>query len=398
MRWTTRSDLTAQLNKLWNSGKMLSAAVTGRSLFPLSLSARGPAAAELPSNMALVQEWIADLEAHSKKRDGAGYLVEYRHVNNRIVGENSLPAAIVVETEDDALCLIGKRKAAALFAATVQKIEAVLPPLLSLAAAKPLEILANAEEFDKYLKICLWLLEHPNPDIYLREIPLAGIDSKFIESRRYFIAAMLDLLLPPEAVNRECPPGKCFSQRYGFKTAPSLVRLRLPKGCGLFPPGVTDVSMTAAEFARTEIPCSHVYVTENLTNFLALPADEESLIIWGAGYGFDSLKDAAWLGARKIYYWGDLDTHGFAILSEFRSHFPDASSIMMDEATLKAHRELCVREEAPASRLPANLTAAEASLCAALLNNEYGDHLRLEQERIGIEWVRRELAKTAAAG
>lgn len=398
MKWTTRSDIAAYLNKLWNNGRLLSSVVDGRPLFPLSLPARAPSAAELPSNLTLVREWIEDLESHAKTKIGSGYTVEYKRVNNRVVGGNELPAAIVIETPDDALFLLGKRKDAARFADTAEKIAASLPPLLSLAAAKPLEILANAEEFDKYIKICLWLLEHPHPDIYLREIPLTGIDSKFIESRRGFIALLLDLLLPPEAVKREFAPGKSFSQRYGFRVQQPLVRLRLPVGCALFPACVTDVTLAADEFADTEIPCARVYVTENLTNFLALPRDRDSLLIWGAGYGFDNLKRASWLADREIFYWGDIDTHGFAILSEFRSHFPRAKSILMDEATLLAHRELCVEEPSQSAILPQNLTEQETSLFKALLSNEYGDRLRLEQERVNIDWVRGAFAKTKASG
>ncbi len=44
---------------------------------------------------------------------------------------------------------------------------------------------------------------------------------------------------------------------------------------------------------------------------------------------------------------GDLDTHGFHILDQLRSHHPHARSIVMDQETLLAHRDFWVREDSP---------------------------------------------------
>lgn len=38
----------------------------------------------------------------------------------------------------------------------------------------------------------------------------------------------------------------------------------------------------------------------------------------GAGYGWQALAQAKWLNQCEIYYWGNLDTHGFAILDRLR--------------------------------------------------------------------------------
>ena len=46
-----------------------------------------------------------------------------------------------------------------------------------------------------------------------------------------------------------------------------------------------------------------------------------------------------WAGCASLdlVYWGDLDTHGFAILNRLRECFPHARSMLMDRATLLAH-------------------------------------------------------------
>ena len=50
-----------------------------------------------------------------------------------------------------------------------------------------------------------------------------------------------------------------------------------------------------------------MFITENEINFLAFPAVADSLIIFGAGYGFETLVEAAWLARCRIHYWGDID-------------------------------------------------------------------------------------------
>jgi hypothetical protein len=81
-------------------------------------------------------------------------------------------------------------------------------------------------------------------------------------------------------------------------------------------------------------------------------------------------------------YWGDIDTHGFAMLARLRAYFPRAQSLLMDEATLLAHQSLWVREERPfVGELP-RLSELERRLFENLKLNRYGDRIRLEQERI----------------
>ncbi|PMX97712.1 Wadjet anti-phage system protein JetD domain-containing protein, partial [Pseudomonas sp. GW460-13] len=75
-----------------------------------------------------------------------------------------------------------------------------------------------------------------------------------------------------------------------------------------------DVTLDADSFATLRPGVSRVFMTENETNFLAFPEAADSLVIFGAGYGFSLLAKATWLSQCKLHYWGDIDTHGFAIL------------------------------------------------------------------------------------
>jgi hypothetical protein len=133
-------------------------------------------------------------------------------------------------------------------------------------------------------------------------------------------------------------------------------------------------------------------VTENEINGLAFPDAASAVVIFGLGYGLDRLAMLPWLHDTGIFYWGDIDTHGFAILAKLRAHFPHAVSLLMDRETLMAHRSLWVQEQDPSSVELSTLTAPEISLYDDLRRNRLGDRVRLEQERIGFGWVQHALS------
>ena len=106
------------------------------------------------------------------------------------------------------------------------------------------------------------------------------------------------------------------------------------------------------------------------------------------GYAIDVIDQIPWLRGLPIAYWGDIDTHGLAILDRLRSRLPQVQSLLMDEATLLRFRNLWVEEAKPA-RVPylPNLTPVEAKLYAGLRCGTYGTRVRLEQERIPWDWA-----------
>jgi hypothetical protein len=82
-------------------------------------------------------------------------------------------------------------------------------------------------------------------------------------------------------------------------------------------------------------------------NGLAFPDVAEGMVVFGLGYGLELLSSAVWMQGREIYYWGDIDTHGFAMLDRLRAIFPAARSLLIYRETFLAHRALWVREDTP---------------------------------------------------
>jgi hypothetical protein len=123
-----------------------------------------------------------------------------------------------------------------------------------------------------------------------------------------------------------------------------------------------------------------------------------SMVVFGAGYGFEVLAGAAWLHQCSIYYWGDIDTHGFAILDQLRAHLPHVQSLLMDRETLMAHRDHWGDEPQPVLRVLPRLDPAERELYddlryKCLLPNLGANSMRLEQERVEFNWLLRVLER-----
>jgi len=121
------------------------------------------------------------------------------------------------------------------------------------------------------------------------------------------------------------------------------------------------------------------------------------MVIFGLGYGIEMLKEEAWLADRKIIYGGDIDTHGFAILSQLRGYYPQVESLCMDEGTLLAHQPLWGSEADEKRHMGAlqALTAVESQLFNNLQRNAFGKNIRLEQERICLSWLKSHLNRVS---
>jgi hypothetical protein len=158
--------------------------------------------------------------------------------------------------------------------------------------------------------------------------------------------------------------------------------LSLP-GCS----GLPDITLDAASFAALALPVRRVFITENETNFLSFPPAADAIVVFGAGYGWEALARASWLHRCRLHYWGDIDTHGFAILDQLRGHFPAVASLLMDRETLLAHRSHWGEEPDPARHDLARLTPEEAAVYDDLRFDRHQPRLRLEQERVGFGWL-----------
>ncbi len=313
-------------------------------------------------------------------------------VNHRLLGRNRVPSGALVPSEDDALAMARRGAEAARFRALFTDTTARFPALEAWLLEQPLRALEHAADWDRVLAVVEWFRAHPRPGVYLRQIEAEGVHTKFIEERKGLFADLLDCVLPQDAVNPAATGTSAFEARYGLRAKPALVRLRILDRRHLVA-GLSDLTIPAGELAALRPAVERVFITENEINGLAFPDVTGSLVIFGLGFGLGRLAQVPWLSDVAIHYWGDVDTHGFAMLDRLRAALPHARSFLMDRATLLAHRMLWGQERENERHLAslARLTPDEAALYDDLVANRLANRLRLEQERISFAWLQRAL-------
>lgn len=390
MTWTGPADIKAQVQRWWDRGELLVAPTSLDSQFPRRLKLKAPTSGELSERFDEVRKWVASL------REVPHLRIEMREFNHRVLGRNMIPAEIWIDTLDDALAVISKRKEAQQFHSMLKGSQLRCPASCDWLLKRPIRALSLKSDWERILDTVLWIQANPRPTIYLRQVPLSGIDTKFIESHRGVLTELLDLVLPPELINAQFTGLSAFATRYGFRDKPPRIRFRILDSAHAILPtsGEQDITLDRDTFAELHPPVSIVFITENEINFLSFPPMPNSMIIFGSGYGFDLLGAAHWLHACDLFYWGDIDTHGFAILHGARAYFPRMKSLMMDETTLLAHRMFWGTEATPHPAYELhNLTVEEQTLYTKLKTNAFAPSLRLEQERIEWKYVAAELMK-----
>ena len=400
----TLAELKRKARRPWTSGAFLKSYLNDETLFPLEIPFRKPSGRELVNDFVQVRDWIALLHHHSSVVTGQGYAMEYRTINHQQLGQQRIPHRIVFSDQDDWLYFIGEQQSFKQFKERVSLTRRQLPQVMALVISKPGKLLEYADDWPGLLKVCRYFQVNPRPERYIRQLDITEVDTKFIETRKGILSEMLSLVLEPEdfdpTVKGVAEHG--FERRFGLLHDEPLIRFRLFDGGPSIDSDhpvnssqpVADISVPVSRFADPGV--SKVYITENKVNGLAFPKVKDAIVIFGLGYGILSLDALGWLQTKQIFYWGDIDTHGFSILSRLRSQFPAARSLLMDHETLTEHLSLCVPEpEAKRflGNLP-NLTPDEQQLYDTLRHNSLGHNLRLEQERIGYRRVLQMLNST----
>lgn len=297
-----------------------------------------------------------------------------------LLGRQAVPETLSLPDADALAELLGEtvrwQRACVRFDAWVQRW-----PVLAAALRRQYALLADADdiEFSRLGDMLGWLQENPSSNLFARQLPVAGLDSKWLETRTGLIGDWLRTLagLPRETD---------FWQASGLRREPDRLRLRvLDPDLRACVGGLDDIQAAFDALIGLELPARHVFIVENKQTGLAFDDLPGAVVLMARGYAVERLHELPWLrAADTVHYWGDLDTHGLAILGRLRGHLPQVQSLLMDEATLLAHLPFWVTEPQP-HRADAieHLNAAEQTLYLDLRGDRWGVRVRLEQERIG---------------
>jgi hypothetical protein len=233
-----------------------------------------------------------------------------------------------------------------------------------------------AEDYQRFVSVIDWLSDNPDSGLYLRQLPIGGLDTKWLEGHAGPISRLL--------AARFGVPAAPLANIAGLKLPPSRRRLRLlDPSLREWCRGLSDIEVPLAELRALELPARLALVVENKVTALACTDLPGTVLIMGGGFAVTELGSVPWLDRIPILYWGDIDTWGLGILAALRRYHPATISCLMDEATLLDHLQLRSFEPTPSGPIEDGLTPDEASLFAKLVGGKpWGVGTRLEQERL----------------
>lgn len=373
-KWTTAAEIRSAVQRRWDDGSLPRSFAQGDPFPRIDVRLRAPTAADLGDHFDEARSWSDRMRRGSS--DGRAYEIVEGATGGRLAGRTAVPQRAIVAEYDQAWKLLGTGEDAAAYRQMIASTSAA-PGARVWALAHPGDAIRLRAEWESVLAAYRWLDHHRGSGLYVRQVSAPGVDTKLIERHRPALAGMLGV--PVSATS--------FVRALGLAERPVTVRMRFDPDVFGLPFGVTEATFRADELRTWEAaPCSALIV-ENEISFLSVPVPAGSVVLWGKGFDVNESASLEWLAGIPVVYWGDLDTHGFAILDRVRAHLPAARSVLMDRESLLAHEDRWGREPKPTSALLPRLEPDEAALYADLVSDRYAPAVRLEQERIDWGWA-----------
>ncbi|MFK5949725.1 MAG: DUF3322 domain-containing protein [Methylococcales bacterium] len=371
----------------WENHKNFQKRLTGERKFPVIISFKPPTEQQLLTNMLHYQNFIS-----AWKQFAIPELVEWETRNYRSLKNQTIPRRLIISNMQALLKYLGA-DAVAKSHCWEQRMEPLLvfnkdlyPVLIK--HLRTLEALSLCD-IDLLVKLLPQLYKGIGAGLYLRALPLTGVDTKFIESFMPLIADLLDVIYQGQIIQTGGLLAwlGCMENPCGWLTVrPLCPDAQVRMG------GFSIFQLSVDELRTKALPAINILVVENLQSGLGLTQLENTIAVFGGGRNV-SWMNAEWLRGKNLGYWGDIDTWGLAILSEARALAPDLVPLMMDESTLDQFKERMVEETEKYPSIPSHLSKAEVILFKNLQNNIFGNKGRLEQERLSVDYWNQHLEK-----
>ena len=360
--------------------------------FPLYIKAdKGKVSDDLLSR----QKELQLLINKSKNKTGSGYKLDFETVNSRKNGEQTEVSKIYFENESDYLSFINENKSYKLFYTAISQIKdsklLSTEKFVEWAKSHLTDLCAEPESNRFWTDVCLcadWLNKNQDSNLYIREIPLP-VHTKFIEQNKKIIKSLT------EKADSEFE----FEITFGLSAKPDFVRFRSLSDNIILPfsgSRLNECQILLDDFSKLDESflnrIKNVFIVENEMVYLTFPQFKDSICIWGQGYKVNILNEIEWFKSKELYYFGDLDEHGFDILSTYRRYYPQINSFCMDKNVLDEYEQFLVQgKKLENGRIPENLNEEENE-CFMILRDAADEENRLEQERVSVEYIREQLS------
>lgn len=347
----------------------------GDGQWPLTVNLGVPTESDVTNDTEGVRRWVDAWESWR-----GPYRLSWASRQWPRLGTQNLPAILEISGPNELASLIGQGERWRTAAERYQRFVEQWPQLKGHAVlGRNFGVLADYTDVDfvRLFSMLDWLEKNPCSGLAPRQLPVVGLDTKWMEKRTGLITDFL------RSVRDDDTLGDFYSLCGLRRPAP---RIRLRVLCPKIRQKIgelCDIESPLLDLARLAIHPRHILIVENLETGLALPDMEGVVAFMRLGNAVTMLAALPWLQGCDITYWGDIDTHGYAILNRARGRFPNLVSVLMDQGTFLSYRDLWVEEDSQCSEtiLP-SLMEHENVVFNGLKNGLWGNRLRLEQERI----------------
>lgn len=372
------TELAKQLTRQWQNNRLRAQRLLTPEPWPLKLAIGKPTSTQVLQQAASVQQHI------QRWRQVAVGQVVFEHKNYRRFAEAvELPSCWQINSPSEWV--------QACQDATVRDEFAVLSQLISASDSCMHELLVRERSLWRHkplneLLATLTLAGKLTPGCAqgqpLRLLSGYGVDTKFVERHQTLLRRLLDTRFAEAASEQGLLN---FLDALDENDHWLLVR---PLAEGLLP--FQRLRLASTELAQTALPATRILLVENERCEHLLPPLQDCIAVLGAGFNLTWLVGQA-LEGKQLYYWGDLDTWGLAMLARARQLRPSLQAVMMRQEVFTDYADFAVHEPQRAGRFDlSSLMPSEQKLFKHLQQQEKS---RLEQEFIPLERVHTEIAE-----
>jgi hypothetical protein len=256
-------------------------------------------------------------------------------------------------------------------------------------------------DFRRLYEAVTWLRNNPASGMLLRQLPIEGIDTKWLSKHAHLVLALLGD--PETEPSTEPDPAAATArrlrlhERLGLRVPPDLIQVAvLDPDLRAHVGGMRHLAASIDDLNRWPHHPRTVLIIENKETGYALTDDYTATVaLHGLGCSVAHYARINWIrGAGKVIYWGDIDTAGLTFINDLRGYGITATTVLMDIETLNRFAHLAVDGTCPQRIALPHLTAAEEALYRQLVDygTAHGNGLLLEQERIPWHHAHRVLA------
>ncbi len=266
------------LKREWNNDTGLKARLLNQKPFPIRIGLKPPAGRSAIADMAHFQTFIGEWRSYSPQK-----YIQWESRRYRALSEQVMPKFFILENIKELIEFVGSRALS-----RSKKWTKNMAPLLSIreelypALVKHLKTIESMRLSDVELLSCLviQLSSQMGVGLYLRALPLTGVDTKFLENYQALISDILDVL----------HDGKVTASGGLIKW---LGCLENPRGWLTVRPLCESVKANIGGFSVMQLhndvlreralPANNILVVENMQSGLGLPLLKDTIAVFGGG-------------------------------------------------------------------------------------------------------------------